>query len=154
MKAYNRLGDALEDVAQRSFYEPCRVYKQGNLWIVEDWHTGVEEAQEWSYDNGLHDRLQWLDHSRAMEPCEFFDHSTHIGHKLPVAVETLLDPDNEGAVGFTYVEVTAYCETGEGYGIDEHGEGAHDRGRCPDCDGYGAMTIGWALVATEEGEVA
>lgn len=143
MGTYNRLGEALEDVARRSFYESCRVYRRGSQWIVEDWHTGVEEVQEWSPDNGLHDREQWLDHSRAMEPAEYFDNATHVAHFLPVAVETLLDPDNQAAVGFTYVVLTAACEPGEG---------AHDRGMCTDCDdGYGATITGWALVATEEG---
>ena len=142
MKTYSRLGEALDNVAQRSFYESCRVYRHGSLWIVEDWHTGVEESQEWDYDNGLHNRGQWLDHSGAMEPCEFFDHSTHIGHYLPVAVETLLDPDNETAVGFTYVTVTVACELE----TDDHGSS-----NCLECDGGGDTIIGWALVATEEG---
>lgn len=128
---YAALDLALADIARRSFYENARVTKTDAGYVVEDWHTGVEEIIDWTYEAGIavEHIPHLLDYSRLHEAYEFYDKARHISHNVPAAVEAI---ESGVPVGFTYVQADAPCEDGP----DE-------------CDGD--HVAGWALIATREG---
>ena len=141
MTTYATRDDALNDIANRSFYESARMYKNDDFtYTVEDWHTGVEESQEWTYENGLINRAEWLDYSRVHDPAEFYDEARHIEYNLAGA---LADIELGNAIGFTYVVAEETCN-------DEDQPDAHSNSECLNCDSGGTQAVGWALIATAE----
>ena len=125
---YETLDQALEEVAERSFYEPCRVCKSGDIYTVEDWRTGVEEYTSWTWEDGPVIPERALDNSRVHEPYEYYHEAAHIRYNLDVAVGAI---EAGMAVGFTYVVVDAECDHGDEYCGNDH-------------------AVGWMLVATPE----
>lgn len=129
MATYNTIDAALSDIASRSFYESARAYRtESGKYIVEDWHTDIEEYRAWSYANGLDVPAGTVDYSRTHESCEFYDHANHVRYNLPNAVELL---EAGSVLGFTYVIAQADCEDDVEDCQDDH-------------------IAGWALIATSE----
>ena len=122
---YATLGDALADIARRSFYESATVTpNEDGSYTVEDDVSYLDDTVTWTYNGGMELPYGALDYSRVHEPAEYYDAAAHVEYNLPGAVDTL----REGkAVHFSYVVVDAYPETD-----DEHDED---------------HTVGWALVA-------
>ena len=104
-KYYSRIGDALKDVAGRSFYEDCLVYPtelDGELvYRVTDSRLDVEAFYS---DGALELQGECDQHTRLMDPCEFFNEAIHIGYHFADEVETLIA--REGCVWFSYQPVT------------------------------------------------
>lgn len=132
---FDTIDEALGEIAGRSFYESARVTKSASGYLVEDWHTGVEESVRWTYENGAELPTGTIDASRTHASYEFYETAAHIRYNLDNAVEAI----EEGtSVGFTYVIADADCE------CDDYDA---ETGYCGD---DGDHTVGWLLIATDE----
>ena len=134
------LTEALQAIADRSFYEDATITPLGNgRYAVEgDFNTAYAgDSIEWSYDTGMVLSANVADHSRLHETYEFYDNARHVSHNLPHAVELL---EAEHAVTFAYAIVEgSNCFDGRGDSLTG----------CEDCDCD--RTVGWALLAFDHG---
>lgn len=132
--------EALQAIADRSFYEDATVTPLGNgLFTVEDdFSTSYAgDSIEWSYDAGMSLPVNVADHSRLHEPYEFYDAAEHVSYNLPHAVELL---EAGHAVTFAYAIVEDFnCFDGSGDSLTD----------CEDCDCD--RTVGWVLLAYDYG---
>lgn len=131
-KTYATLTEALDDIAQRSFYESADVIPNDDgTYTVRDSHSFVDDSVMWTYENGLEAGTGAMDYSRLHESYESYSDASHIRYNLRYAVEAL--EDERKAVHFTYVIVDGYPSTPEDIADDE--AGIYD------------ATVGWALIA-------
>lgn len=132
--------EALQAIADRSFYEDATITPVGNgmFTVDEDFNTAYAgDSIEWSYDAGMSLPANVADHSRLHEPCEFYDNAGHVSYNLPHAVELL---EAGHAVTFAYAIVEdSNCFDGSGDSLTG----------CEDCDCD--RTVGWALLAYDHG---
>ena len=137
------LNDALQIVADRSFYEDTCITPLLNAdnhtyveaYLVDEDHLHQGEEWEWSYARGIIDSDSVSECSRLFEPSEFLSCAAHVQYNMADAVERL--ESGTSSVGFAYVivrdaDVTFNEETQAYY--DAEGELADD-------------IAGWALVA-------
>lgn len=136
MYTFNTLNNALDVIAQCSFYEGKRVTKRSpGEYVVEEWYSFPDsDSIEWTYSGGveLHHIYGLIDYTRLMMPGESLDSPSHVSYNLPLAVEAI---DRGTPVGFTY------CVA---HDIDEC-QNCLDSDCC-ECD----RVVGWLLVATDE----
>lgn len=132
-ETYATLIDALSDIARRSFYESAVVYKRDDRYTVTDWHTGVEEMLDWTYEDGVTMPPHAIDRSRLHEPYEYYDSGEHVLYHLDS--ETVERIESGDAIGFTYAVAEAQCECDP----EEYPDG------CPE-----DHAAGWVLVVTLE----
>lgn len=137
------LDDALQIVADRSFYEDTRITplvhaddtSMIEAYLVDVDHLHPSEEWEWSYERGLHDTDSVSECSRLFEPSEFLSRAAHVRHNMADAVERL--EAGTSSVAFAYVIVrdadVIWNEDTQAY-YDADGELADD-------------IAGWALVA-------
>ena len=121
------LTEALQAIADRSFYEDATITPVGNgmFTVDEDFNTAYAgDSIEWSYDTGMVLPANVADHSRLHETYEFYDNARHVSYNLPHAVELL---EAGHAVTFAYAIV--------------------DDVNCFDGD----RTVGWTLLAYDYG---
>lgn len=140
------LTEALQAIADRSFYEDATVTPLGNgRYTVEDDFSTAYAGDwiMWSYDSGMELPANVADHSRLHEPCELYDNAGHVSYNLPRAVELL---EAGHAVTFAYAIVEAFCER-----TDDEADIDHDRCECLECDSGGTEIVGWALMAFDYG---
>lgn len=137
------LDDALQIVADRSFYEDTRVTplvhaddaSMIEAYLVDEDHLRQSDDWEWSYERGILDADSVSEVSRLMDHCEHFATADHIRFHMADAVELL--ESGTSSVGFAYVivrdsDVIWNESDGNYYGAD--GELADE-------------IAGWALVA-------
>src|SRR5699024_4482077 len=121
MTVYLTLDEALQDVANRSFYEDCTVtpcYAAGEgypfpivAYRVEDSTNHNSDDWSWSYDNGVEDTGSVSECSRLFDPYESFSSSANIRHYLPEAVEELEYGTAEVAFSYAIVrDLDHVCE--------------------------------------------
>lgn len=113
MTIYLTLDEALQDIANRSFYEGCTVtpcFAAGEgyphpiaAYRVEDSANHMDDDWSWTYDNGVEDSDSVSECSRLFDPYESFNSSANIRHYLPEAVEEL--EYGSSAVAFSYAIV-------------------------------------------------
>ena len=137
------LDDALQIVADRSFYEDTRITplvhaddtSMIEAYLVDVDHLHQSEDWEWSYDKGIHDTDSVSECSRLFEPSEFLSCAAHVRYNMADAVELL--ESGTSSVGFAYVIVrdadVIWNDDTQAY-YDADGELADD-------------IAGWALVA-------
>ena len=134
------LTEALQTIADRSFYEDATITPLGNgcYAVEDDSNTAYAgDSIEWSYDAGMTLPANVTDHSRLHEASEFYDAAEHVSYNLPHAVELL---EAGHAVTFAYAIVEdSNCFDGSGDTLTE----------CEDCDCD--LTVGWALLAFDYG---
>lgn len=134
------LTEALQAIADRSFYEDATITPVGNglFTVDDDFNTAYAgDSIEWSYDAGMSLPANVADHSRLHEPYESYDAASHISFNLPHAVELL---EAGHAVTFAYAIVEdSNCFDGSGDTLTD----------CEDCDCD--RTVGWALLAYGHG---
>ena len=137
------LNEALQIVADRSFYEDTRITPLVDVedasmieaYLVDEDHLHQSDDWEWSYERGILDTDSVSECSRLFEPSEYLSCAAHVRHNMADAVELL--ESGTSSVGFAYVivrdsDVTFNEETQAYYDAD--GELADD-------------IAGWALVA-------
>ena len=107
---YATLNEALQDIANRSFYEDAIVRPENGQYIVEDDAGTGEESYMWTYEKGGEYSDDVLDYSRTHESCERYDEARHIRFNLDGAVAEL---EEGNPVIFKYVTLNAYCEDPE-----------------------------------------
>ena len=104
------LDDALQAVAERSFYEDATVTPSGDgtYTVSDDYGTAYSgDDLGWTYSEGLD--LEWgnaghaREWTRVFEPFEYWDDAGHVRYNLPEAVEAL---ERGRAVTFAYAVVT------------------------------------------------
>lgn len=134
------LTEALQSIADRSFYEDATITPVGNgLFTVEDDFSTAYAGDniEWSYDTGMSLPANVAGHSRLHEPAESYDNAGHVSYNLPGAVELL---EAGHAVTFAYAIVEdSNCFDGSCDTLTE----------CEDCDCD--RTVGWVLLAFDHG---
>jgi len=134
------LTEALQAIADRSFYEDATITPVGNgMFTVEDDFSTAYAGDSimWSYDGGMELPANVTDHSRLHETYEFYDNARHVSYNLPRAVELL---EAGHAVTFAYAIVDDLdCLDGSGDTLTD----------CEDCDCD--RTVGWALLAYDYG---
>ena len=134
------LTEALQAIADRSFYEDATITPLGNgrYAVDDDFSTAYAgDSIMWSYDCGMELPANVVDHSRLHEPCEFYDNAGHVSYNLPHAVELL---EAGHAVTFAYAIVDDLdCLDGSGDVLTE----------CEECECD--RTVGWALLAYDYG---
>lgn len=103
------LDDALQAVAERSFYEDATVTPSGDgaYTVSDDYGTAYSgDDLGWTYAGGLD--LEWgnaghaREWTRVFEPFEYWDDAGHVRYNLPGAVEAL---ERGRAVTFAYAVV-------------------------------------------------
>lgn len=148
MTFYPALDSALQDIAERSFYEDATVTPvEGGYEVTEDFSTAYAgDAIPWSYDGGMELPRGILDSSRVHEPNEFYNDVRHIRYHMASAVEAL---EAGHAVTFAYAIVEAFCERD-----DDAAEADHNSCECLECDSGGTEIIGWTLLAYDHGAAA
>ena len=137
------LNDALQIVADRSFYEDTRITPLVDVedasmieaYLVDVDHLHQSDEWEWSYARGIIDSDSVSECSRLFEPSEFLSCAAHVQYNMADAVERL--ESGTSSVGFAYVIVrdadVTFNELDGNY-YDADGELADD-------------IAGWALVA-------
>ena len=134
------LTEALQAIADRSFYEDATITPVGNgmFTVNDDYNTAYAgDAIEWSYDAGMSLPTNVTDHSRLHEASEFYDAASHVAFNIPHAVELL---EAGHAVTFAYAIVDDLnCFDGSGDVLTE----------CEDCQCD--RTVGWVLLAYDYG---
>ena len=134
------LTEALQAIADRSFYEDATVTPLGNgrYAVDDDFGTAyADNSIEWTYDAGMSLPANVADHSRLHEASEFYDAAGHVSYNLPHAVELL---EAGHAVTFAYAIVEdSNCFDGSGDVLTE----------CEDCQCD--RTAGWVLLAFDHG---
>lgn len=134
------LTEALQAIADRSFYEDATITPLGNGRYAVDGDFGTAYAGDsimWIYDAGMSLPSNVTDHSRLHEPYESYDNAEHVRYNLPHAVELL---EAGHAVTFAYAIVEdSNCFDGSGDSLTD----------CEDCDCD--RTAGWALLAFDHG---
>ena len=134
------LTEALQAIADRSFYEGATVTPLGNgrYTVGDDFSTSYAgDNIEWSYDGGMELPANVADHSRLHETYEFYDAASHVAFNLPHAVELL---EAGHAVTFAYAIVEdSNCFDGSCDTLTE----------CEDCQCD--RTVGWTLLAFDYG---
>ena len=134
------LTEALQAIADRSFYEDATITPLGNgRYAVEgDFNTAYAgDSIEWSYDTGMVLPANVANHSRLHEVYEVYGAAEHVSYNLPHAVELL---EAGHAVTFAYAIVEdSNCFDGSGDSLTD----------CEDCDCD--RTVGWALLAFDHG---
>lgn len=118
---YNTLNEALEDIANRSFYEGAVIIPENGAYHVENDSNPGEDSVTWSEGTGMDLPENVLDNSRVHENFEYYSTATHLRFNLEGAVEAL---ENGETVAFHYVFVD-----------DVAGDFEDD------------PTVGWALLA-------
>lgn len=132
---YATLGEALTDIAKRSFYEAADVIPNDDGTFTVTSAAGmVDESMGWTYADGLDAPTGAYDCSRVHEPAEFYDDAAHIRYNLDNAVERLEDGY---AVHFLYVVAE---DRNVDYDIDGN---ALD----PETGELVDNVVGWALIA-------
>ena len=142
MTFYPALNGALQDIAERSFYEDATVTPvEGGYKVTEDFSTAYAgDSIQWTYDGGMELPGGILDNSRLHYPAEYYDGAHHIRYNLPAAVEAL---ESGHAVTFAYAIVEDLnCFDGSGDVLTE----------CEDCQCD--RTVGWVLLAYDYGVTA
>lgn len=138
---YLTLDEALQDVANRSFYEDCKVtplvmaddHADIRGYVVEDDISHATDEWRWSYDEGIHDRDSVSETSRLHDPCETYTHADHVRYNMPESVAAL---ENGVPVTFAYAIV------------DDADVTTDDQGNGTDKDGYPADPVaGWIMIA-------
>src|SRR5690554_5629793 len=94
---YLTLDEALQDVANRSFYEDCKVtplvmaddHADIRGYVVEDDISHATDEWRWSYDEGIHDRDSVSETSRLHSHFEYYTHADHVRYNMPESVEAL-----------------------------------------------------------------
>lgn len=107
---YATLDEALQDIANRSFYEDAIVRPEDGQYIVEDDAGTGEESYMWTYEHGGEYPSDVLDYSRTHESYEFYDEAHHVRFNLDRAMAEL---EAGNPVIFKYVTLDAYCEDHE-----------------------------------------
>ena len=134
------LTEALQAIADRSFYEDATITPVGNgmFTVNDDYNTAYAgDAIEWSHDAGMSIPTNVADHSRLHETYEVYGAAEHVSYNLPHAVELL---EAGHAVTFAYAIVdNLNC-------FDGSGDSLTDREGCQ-CD----RTVGWTLLAYDYG---
>ena len=139
MNFYPALDGALQDIADRSFYEDATVTPHQNGYAVEDDFSTAYAGDTipWTCDGGMELPGGILDNSRLHEPNEFYNDAQHIRYHMASAVEAL---EAGHAVTFAYAIVEDLnCFDGSGDALTE----------CEDCQCD--RTIGWVLLAYDYG---
>jgi hypothetical protein len=134
------LTEALQAVADRSFYEDATITPLGNgrYTVEDDFSTAYAgDSIMWSYDGGMELPANVTDHSRLHETYEFYDNARHVSYNLPHAVE-LLEAGHTVTFAYAIVE-DLNCFDGSGDEITE----------CEDCQCD--RTVGWTLLAFDHG---
>ena len=137
------LDDALQIIADRSFYEDTRITplvhaddaSTVEAYLVDVDHLHQGDDWEWSYERGILDADSVSECSRLFEPSEFLSCAAHVRHNMADAVELL--ESGTSSVGFAYVIVSdsdVIWNESDGNYYDADGELADD-------------IAGWALVA-------
>lgn len=142
MTFHETLDSALQDIAERSFYEDATVTPvEGGYEVTEDFSTAYAgDSIQWTYDGGMELPGDILDNSMLHDPAEFYDGAQHIRHNVAPAVEAL---EAGHAVTFAYAIVEDLnCFDGSGDALTE----------CEDCQCD--RTIGWVLLAYDYGAAA
>ena len=143
---YLTLDEALQDVANRSFYEDCKVTPlvmadepaDVRGYVVEDDTSHATDEWSWSYDEGIHDRDSVSETSRLHESYENYGRAEHIRYNMTESVTAL---ENGIPVTFAYAIV------------DNADVTTDDQGNGTDKDGFPADSVaGWILVAIIWGE--
>lgn len=133
MAIHATLSDALQEVADRSFYEDVTItpLPDGTFESEDDHGTAYAgDTVMWDYMGGMELPNGVIDNSRLHETYESYTGAGHVEYNLPRAVETL----REGTpVTFAYAQVDGYATTPEDIEDDENGL----------YDGC----VGWALLA-------
>ena len=134
------LTEALQAIADRSFYEDATITPLGNgrYTVEDDFNTAYAgDSIMWSYDGGMELPANVADHSRLHEASEFYDAASHVSYNLPHAVELL---EAGHAVTFAYAIVEDLnCFDGSGDVLTE----------CEECQCD--LTVGWTLLAFDYG---
>lgn len=137
------LNEALQIVADRSFYEDTRITPLVDVedasmieaYLVDEDHLHQSADWEWSYERGILDADSVSECSRLFEPSEFLSCAAHIRFHMGEAVERL--ESGISSVGFACVIVrdsdVIWNEETQAY-YDAGGELADE-------------IAGWALVA-------
>ena len=142
MTFYPALDGALQDIAERSFYEDATVTPvEGGYEVTNDFSTAYAgDSIQWTYDGGMELPADISDNSRLHDPAEYYDHAQHLRFNLPAAIEAL---ESGHAVTFAYAIVEDLnCFDGSGDVLTE----------CEDCQCD--RTIGWVLLAYDYGVTA
>lgn len=140
------LTEALQAIADRSFYEDATVMPLGNgcYTVEDDFNTAYAgDSIMWSYDGGMELPANVADHLGLHESYEFYDAADHVAFNLPHAVELL---EAGHAVTFAYAIVEAFCER-----TDDAADIDHNRCECLECDSGGTEFVGWTLLAFDHG---
>ena len=142
MTFYKTLDGALQDIAERSFYDDATVTPvEGGYEVTDDFSTAYAgDTIPWTYDGGMELPADISDNSRLHVPAEYYDRAQHLRFNLPAAIEAL---EAGHAVTFAYAIVEDLnCFDGSGDALTE----------CEDCQCD--RTIGWTLLAYDHGPMA
>ena len=96
------LDEALQQVANASFYEDRQITPEAGGYRVEDDYGMNTDDWQWSYDQGLMDTDSVSETSRLMEHYEQFTDAGHIRYNMPESVKAL---ENGQTVTFAYAVV-------------------------------------------------
>lgn len=138
---YLTLDEALQDVANRSFYEDCKVTPlvmadnpaDVRGYVVEDDTSHATDEWSWSYSEGIQDRDSVSETSFLHLAGEFYDDAAHVRYNMPESVAAL---ENGVPVTFAYAIV------------DDDDVTTDDQGNGTDRDGYPADPVaGWIMVS-------
>ena len=142
MTFYKTLDEALQDIAERSFYEDATVAPvEGGYEVTDDFSTAYAgDSIQWTYDGGMELPGGILDSSRLHESYEFYNDVRHIRYHMASAIEAI---ESGHAVTFAYAIVEDLnCFDGSGDALTE----------CEDCQCD--RTVGWVLLAYDYGPMA
>lgn len=112
-KFYPTLTEAMQDIANRSFYEDANVVpcapitglSTGTIvgYLVTDDTSHATDDWTWTYNTGVQDRDSVSETTRLFDPAETWTDARHIYNGLPETIEYL--EDGKGSVTFAYAVV-------------------------------------------------